>query len=347
METFLTGAGGEHQDTVRGLVTIEGGGGGAHEGAHVGDVLGIEHGHTVTGQAGAGIDAPGVARRGHRQGRERNTVQNVEGVVGVLDGLRATHDDLGLAAGAGGRLVDLDARDLAREGIDHVGFARDEDLLVQFLDIVGHGLLGALDAEGGDDDALEDVLVLLEGDVDRTLSVDGDHRIGHANIGDPHRRSVVGDLHGVIAVEIRDGADGRLAFNEHAGTDQGLAVGVGDPAGNGTALLLGSIRLPGKQDVGAVDGVLQSRLGGELVKRGTQRGVLDMDRYPLVHVDTLVCGKQIAGLRFDAFYHVVKTGILHIERHPHALGVQGQDRCKERHCQAELPNDRFTHTLSI
>ena len=156
METFLTGAGSEHQDTVRGLVAIQGGGGGTHEGAHVGDVLGIEHGHTVTGQAGAGIDAPGVARRGHRQGRERNAVQDVEGVVGVLDGLRTTHDDLGLTAGAGGRLVDLDACDLAREGIDHVGFARDEDLFVQFLDIVGHGLLGALDAEGGDDDALEE-----------------------------------------------------------------------------------------------------------------------------------------------------------------------------------------------
>ena len=237
VETFLTGAGGEHEDTVRGLVTVQGGGGGAHEGAHVGDVLGIEHGHTVTGQAGAGIDAPGVARRGHRQGRERNAVQDIEGVVGVLDGLRATHDDLGLAAGAGGRLVDLDARDLAREGIDHVGFARDEDLFVQFLDIVGHGLLGALDAEGGDDDALEEGGILLQGDVDDILSGDGHHRIHHSDVGVAELGGVGRNLQRVVSVDVRDRADGRLALDDYACPDQRFTVRIHHGTRDGTRLL--------------------------------------------------------------------------------------------------------------
>ncbi len=236
VETVLTGAGGEHEDTVRGLVTVQGGGGGTHEGAHVGDVLGIEHGHTVTGQAGTGVDAPGVARGGHRQGRERNTVQDVEGVVGVLDGLRTTHDDLGLAAGAGGRLVDLDARDLAREGVHHVGFACDEDLVVQFLDIVGHGLLRTLDAEGGDDDPFEDGGVLLQGDVDH-ISGDGHHRIHHADVGEAELGSISRDLECVVSVDVRDRADGRLALDDYTCPDERLPACIHHGTRNGPRFL--------------------------------------------------------------------------------------------------------------
>ena len=60
VDALLTGAGGEHEDTVRGLVAVQGGGGRTHQRAHVGHVLRVEHRHAVTGQAGAGVDAPGV-----------------------------------------------------------------------------------------------------------------------------------------------------------------------------------------------------------------------------------------------------------------------------------------------
>ena len=233
VDAFLTGTGGEHQDTVRGLVAVQGGGGRTHQRAHVGHVLGVEHRHAVTGQAGAGVDAPGVARLGGREGRERNAVQHIQRVVGVLDGLRAAHHHLGLGAGAGRRLVDLDAGQLAREGVHHVGLPGDKDLVVQFLDIVGDRFLGALDAEGRHDDPLQEIGVLLQGDVDGLPAADGHQRVLHADEGEAQRLGAGRNLKCVVSVEVRDRTDGRLSLDDYSCADEGRLVRIHHGARDG------------------------------------------------------------------------------------------------------------------
>ena len=114
---------------------------------------------------------------------------------------------------------------------------RDEDLLVQFLDIVGHGLLGALDAEGGDDDALEEGGILLQGDVDDILSGDGHHRIHHSDVGVAELGGVGRNLQRVVSVDVRDRADGRLALDDYACPDQRFTVRIHHGTRDGTRLL--------------------------------------------------------------------------------------------------------------
>jgi len=183
VEAFLTGTGGEHEDTVGSLVTVEGGGRCTYEGAHIGNVLGVEHGHTVTGKAGTGIDAPGVSGLGGAKSGKRNAVQYIQGVVVAADGLGTAHDHLGLGTGAGCCFIDLHAGDLAGEGVHQVGFAGDEDFLVQFLDIVGNGFFRALDTEGGYYHAFQDGGVLGQSDIDYRASLDVNEPVHHSNIG--------------------------------------------------------------------------------------------------------------------------------------------------------------------
>ena len=184
VDPFLAGAGGKHEDTVRGLVAVQGSGGRTHQRAHVGHVLGVEHRHAVAGQAGSGINAPGIAWLCGGKRRERNAVQHVEGVVRVLDGLCAAHHHLGFGAGAGRGLVDLHAGELAGQGVHHVGLPGHEDFLIQLLDVVGDGFLRSLDAEGRHHDTFQEVCVLRQSDVDDLPAADLDQRVLHPDEGE-------------------------------------------------------------------------------------------------------------------------------------------------------------------
>ena len=143
---FLAFLGGDDDDTVGGVGTIKGGGGRTGEDGDALDVVLVQGTQHVTGLAGAGIDPLGLRAP---QGLHRDTVNHVQRVVVVGDGLGAAHHDTRTAAHTGGRLADGDTGHLTVEAVHertHGGYAFEFGL----LDVVGKGFLLFLDAHGGD-----------------------------------------------------------------------------------------------------------------------------------------------------------------------------------------------------
>ena len=86
----------------------------------------------------------------------RDSVDDIERIGRLADGLVAAENHLRRAADARRGGVDRNARDLARQRIDEVGVLDRGDVLgLDLLDVITQGLLLTLDAEGGDNDALD------------------------------------------------------------------------------------------------------------------------------------------------------------------------------------------------
>ena len=228
-------AGGDQDDAVLRLAAVQGRCRRTAEDGDILDILRVEHGGAV---ARLGHAAEIVFRLTRLEGRHRDTIDHVQGVVVVRDGLGTPHHDLHAAADSGRAGIDLDARHLAGEGIHEVGildlgqFGR-----LDFLHIVGEGLGLLPDTKCRHNHPFQDVRILLQGDIDDLLTGDIHQHIRHTDVGEAQLGSTIRNLKCVVSVEIRDGADRRLAFDNYSCPDQRLIVLVHHGTRDGTRSL--------------------------------------------------------------------------------------------------------------
>ena len=204
---FLGALGGDEDDAVGAACAVDGGGGGVLE-----DVDGLNLvGRDVGEGAGGAVDED-------------------ERVIALGDGAATANTDVHLCARAAVLRDDVDAGELALDGLRDVGDRSGGELLgVDGSD--GSCEVAALDGLVTDDDGLvEEECILIEDEVDRGLVGEAYFLRGVADAGGLED-GVRGNAEGVVAVEVCDGTDGGAA-DDDAGSDDGFAVGVLDGSRN-------------------------------------------------------------------------------------------------------------------
>ena len=220
--------GGDEDDTVTGAGAVQGRRGGALQHGNALDVLGVDvegaalvvHRTPKTGLVGTGRTAVVVG----------DAVHHVQRGVVVGEGGVATEDHPGGTAGAGRRIVDHQAGHLARKGIGEGDSAAAGELFrLDVLHGVAEGLLFTGNAEGGDDDFVQEFAVFLEDDLRRSSVKDVfDGRIADAGHLDGGADRHVVDREGTVG--IRDGAVGGSRYHD-ARADDGADVVRDDTGG--------------------------------------------------------------------------------------------------------------------
>ena len=234
----------DHDRAVRSLRTVEGGGCSARQHRHRLDVLGVQVGDGLGGSARVELRAASAAEVVHR-----NTVDDVQRVRRLRNGLVAAQHDLRGTAHARRRGVDRHAGHLARQRIDEVGILDGRQVLgFDLLYVVGHGLLGSLDSQGRDDDRFD----LRSGFLKPYLEIGSvGHGHGNGRVADEtdFERPVGGrsrDLKRECSVDIGTDTYGR-ALNQNAGPDNRAARRIQNLSGDGNRSR--TIVLPGEYDV--------------------------------------------------------------------------------------------------
>ena len=224
--------GGDDDDAVRRVGTVQGRRGRAGEDGDRLDVVLVQGTEHVTGLAGAGIDA---FRLGSAQGLHRDTVDHIQRIVVVGDGLGTAHHDTGCAARARGGLADGYARHLAVQAVDE-GTHRTHRLHFGLLDIVGEGFFLLADTHGGDHRRVERDVVRRQGDIDDRTASDLLDGVFLADVGEAEglRRSRDGDR--VATVQVGDGTYRGISLHDDTGADERFSEVIGDGTRDGPVL---------------------------------------------------------------------------------------------------------------
>ena len=166
--------GGDQDDAVGGLGTVQGGSGSTLQDGDALDIVGVEVADTVTVVEGShtaravGVTAD-VGGAAHR-----HAVDDVERFVAAVDRTETTDGDLRRSTHTGGRLGDRHTGGLTGQGGDHVGCAVAGDFFGgDHLFGIRQGLRRTGDAEGGDHGLFQDV-VAVHNDVHDVSSGDFD-----------------------------------------------------------------------------------------------------------------------------------------------------------------------------
>ena len=211
--TLLTGLGGHEDDTVTCLSAVDGGGGGILQ-----DLDGLDHFR---------IQVLDVVHLQTVHDEERSEGTGVGGVTADADGGAGTRST--------GRVDDLHTGGLALEGGGGVGGGTVlEILLADGRDGTGEVTL-LLDTVTDHDGLVEELGVLLKDHVENGLVSDGDHLAGVADAGNLDVRAG-GHVQTEGTVQIGHRADGRVAHDDHGGTDDRCAAGIGNRSADGTVL---------------------------------------------------------------------------------------------------------------
>ena len=261
----------DHDGAVGGVRTVKGRSGGTREHRHRLDILRVDVRDGFRGAARIELRTSASAEVIHR-----DSVDDIERIGRLADGLVATKNHLRRAADARRGGVDRNARDLARQRIDEVGILDRGDVLgLDLLDVVTQGLLLTLDAEGGDNDALDFGSRFVKRDVEGSPVADGNHdgfvpqkinlQLGRSRGG--------GYLKRESSVHVRTRADGR-AFDHDGRPDDGNAVDVADLSRHGDGFFRGFL---GKNDVRAVDLIRNIRIFEHVVQYFLNRFLRQID----------------------------------------------------------------------
>ena len=240
--------GGDDDGAVGSVGTVQSGGGGTLQNGHRLDVLRVDVVtaggvvHLVRGQQVAAADHRGIVDRVEGRVVHRHTVHDVERLVAARNGGDGTENDLGGSTRrtAGGR--DRHTGYTTLESSDEAfttGFGdfRSLHVLDRGSDGPGHTLHTELRR---DDGLVQRQLRLLEDDVDDGAAAHGNLLFLVIQTCEPEG-GVTGHGNGVLAVHVgRNAIVGTL--DQHAGTDDGLAVGIGDGTLDGHVLGKGGCR---------------------------------------------------------------------------------------------------------
>ena len=217
------------------------------------------------------------------------------------DGLGTTHHGFGGAAHSHGGGIDHQTGGLTAQGVDEVGVLGGKDLVaLDFLDIVGQGLLGTADTEGGHNRSFQKGGFFLHDHIVTGAAVDG-----HGNGGVTQGGELEGavfmacrDRKFEIAVQVGTGADGG-AGNHNGAADDRLALCVGHPAADHPVLGCLGYRLRSNHDGRPFNLVINMDRGEDGIQCLPQPLAVHLGRHGLpgvhIHVD-----KQIVRLLLDA-----------------------------------------------
>ncbi len=337
--------GGYHNGAVGSAGAVEGGSGCTRQDGDGLDVLGVEVGDGVGLAGGAELGTCILHGGGHG-----NTVNHVDGVVALRDGLGTAHDSLGCTTDTGGRTVEDQAGHLTVEGIDEVGILGGEQVLgLHFLHVVGKGFLRTADTQGGDNRTFQHLGLFLEDDAIAGAGVDGK---GDRGVAQARKlKGCVGILHrdGKLkaAVDVGAGTDGG-AFDDDGAADDGLTGCVHDETlyDLGTILLLFGLGLRSNHDGRALD--LIRNMDGR--KHGVQRLIyaftFHLGGYSLpgvyVHVD-----KQVVGLLLDALDSRFHRSLLEVQGNQLSLRAERSGAESQQQRQENLADDCFLHDFLV
>ena len=330
---------------VRGGGAVEGGRGRAGQYGDGLDVLRVDVGDRVGLARGTEFRGGVQDRGGHR-----HTVDHVDGVIVLADGLDAAHDGLRGAAHAGGRGVEHEARDLAAQGVDEVGIlAREELVGIDLLHVIGKRLLLAADAESRDDGPFQNLVFLVERHVEDVAGPDGELERLVSQAGEFQGAVFVaggkGELE--VAVQVGAGADGG-PLDHHGAADDGLARRIQDAAADrpGTGLSLAD-DLRGDHDGRPFDLPVNMDGREDGIERGFDSLAFDMDRDRLLRVDVHV-DKQIVRLLLDALDRRFQRGLAEVQGNEHPLRAERSAAGKKhQQRQQNLAECCFLHVLCL
>ena len=230
---FASLLGGNDDDTVGGIGTIQGGGGRSGKHGNAFDVLLVQGTQYVTRLSGTGENA---FRLGPAQRLHGNTVNDVQGVVVVGDGFGAAHHDTRGTAHAGRGLVNGNARHLAVQAVDERTHRRDA-LQLGLLYIVGEGFFLFFDAHGRDDGCVERNVGAGQGYIDDRTVPNRFKGVFLADEGEPQLGNAgrYGDF--IVSVEVGDYTQRRSdTFSGYAGADERFTVVIQDSSRDGPVL---------------------------------------------------------------------------------------------------------------
>ena len=305
----------DHHRTVRRLGTVEGRGRSARQHRDRLDILRVQVGNRLRSTARIELRAASAAEVVHR-----NTVDDVQGVRRLRDGLVTAQHHLRGTAHARRRGVDGHTGHLARERIHEVGILDQRDVRgLDLLDIVREGLLLTLDAEGRHHDRLN-----LRGrfpERHRERGPRTDRHRGRLVAQIAHLEGLRGGRSGNLQREAPLGIGRntqRGAANNHRGADNRLPLGIGHAARDRHRTLFRGICTPEQQNIGSFDRIGDIRTADHLVEGFLQGFVLNVNRDQLVGIYIVSDTEKIAGLSFDCaddlfhFHPISPNGNPHI-----------------------------------
>ena len=220
---------GNHHGTVGCIRTVEGSGCRTRQHRNRLDILRVQVGNRLRGTLRIELRTASAAEVVHR-----NTVDDVQGVRRLRDGLVTAQHHLRGAAHARRRGVDRHAGHLARQRVHEVGILHGGNLLgSDLLNIVRKGFLFAFDAEGR-----HDYLFNLRGrfaERHSERSPRADRNRGRFVAQVTHLEGLRGRRGGHLQREASLGIrrdTQRGAPHDHRGADDRLSIGIGHAAGN-------------------------------------------------------------------------------------------------------------------
>ena len=240
-DTLLLAAalGGDEDDAVLGHRTVKGGCGRALQHRDALDVVGVDVRHAVTEvHRGIRVGVVGARARSDRVAHHRNTVDDVERLVGaVVERRVAAQRDTHRAAGARTGRRHGQTGHLAVEVAHPVRGGRlREDVAVDLRDGVTHRFLGAGQTEGRHDHFVNLLRSLLERYVEACAGADRNLLRVVAQGLENQGGIVARHLDGVAAVDTRDDAVGRVLDQNRGSDHRRFAVRVVDDTRNASAL---------------------------------------------------------------------------------------------------------------
>ena len=207
---------------MAGTATVKGGSGRPLEHRHRLDIIRIDARYSV-----AEVESSGTAGTAEVGVVQRHAVDNIERLVVAGHFCVTTQHDTGAAAGTTRGLAHYQTSHLTGQRVDDIGFLGFfQFVALHFSHTVAKGLAVALDAEGGDDDLVERLLVLFQ---HHRHAVGGFHGLGLEAYVTDLKKGARAHAQREMAVEVGDRGLVLGAFHPYGGSDDWLCA-VGDGA---------------------------------------------------------------------------------------------------------------------
>ena len=218
----ISATGGDDDGSICRIASIEGGSGCSCEHGYAFYVVRVEVGDAFGLSTRAEFGVPAASEVVHR-----DTVDDVEGIAALFDGLGASHHDFAGSTDAGRTAVDGDSGDFTVEAVDEVGVFDGEKLFgFDLLDIVAQGFLFAAKSECSDNDFVEDIDVFAHLNVMGGFSRNADSYALESEVAE--NESVGGEgFNAVASVNVGD-CSRFFAFDRNACPNEGFVVSVCD-----------------------------------------------------------------------------------------------------------------------